>query len=155
MKKVRGVYEKVPGSGIWSVRYADSSGRIRREIAGHKSAAIKLYQKRKTEVLQGVKLPENFKAKPETFGELVQAALAYSKSHKSDYHHDESRMKLVLEGFRSRNAESITPQEIERWLADEADENNWCPATINRYKALFSLIFRIALENGKVKYNPA
>jgi hypothetical protein len=63
MKKVRGVYEKVPGSGVWWVRYADSTGRIRREKAGNKGAAIKLYQKRKTEVLQGVRLPENFKAK--------------------------------------------------------------------------------------------
>ena len=49
MSNPRGIYEKLPGSGIYWVRYADRSGRIRREKAGAKSAAIKLYQKRKTE----------------------------------------------------------------------------------------------------------
>jgi site-specific recombinase XerD len=89
------------------------------------------------------------------FDELAQAALVYSKSHKSDSRHDVSRMKRVLEGFSGCTASSITPQQIEQWLADEADNNSWSPATINRYKALFSLTFRIALENGKVKFNPA
>ena len=57
-KAVRGIFEKVPGSGIWWVRYADANGRIRREKIGNKGAATKLYQKRKTEILQGKKLPE-------------------------------------------------------------------------------------------------
>ena len=64
-------------------------------------------------------------------------------------------MKLVLDTFRNRPAEAINPQELERWLVDEADENDWAPATINRHKALFSLTFRIGVENGKIKYNPA
>jgi hypothetical protein len=50
-KKSRGVYEKEPGSGIWWVRYADANDKIRRERVGNKGAAIKFYQKRKTEVL--------------------------------------------------------------------------------------------------------
>ena len=154
-KSVRGTYEKEPGTDVWWIRYADSTGRIRREKVGNKGAAIKLYRKRKTEVLQGTKLPENFRAKAVTFGELAEVALDYSKTHKSDYRHDDSRMKSVLETFRNRAAETITPQEIERWLADEADDKNWTPATVNRYKALFSLTFRLAVENGKIKYNPA
>jgi site-specific recombinase XerD len=154
-KKTRGIFEKLPGSGEWWIRYADSTSRIRREKVGNKGAAIKLYAKRKTEVMQGVKLPENFRTKPVMFGELAEVALDYSKAHKSDSRHDESRMKPILETFRNRAAETITPQEIERWLVDEADENEWSPATVNRYKALFSLTFRIALENGKMKYNPA
>jgi site-specific recombinase XerD len=154
-KKCRGVYEKVPGSEVYWIRYADSNGRIRREKVGNKGAAIKLYAKRKTEVMQGVKLPENFRAKAVAFGELAEAALGYSKAHKSDYRHDDSRMKSVLETFRNRVAETITPQEIERWLSDEAGDKNWSPATVNRYKALFSLTFRIGVESGKVKHNPA
>jgi len=67
----------------------------------------------------------------------------------------DSRMKPILDTFRNRAAGTITPQEIGRWLADEADENEWSPATVNRYKPLFSLTFRIVLENGKIEYNPA
>ena len=89
-----------------------------------------------------------FKAKAVTFAELAKAALEYSKAHKSDHQRDDSRMKPVLETFRNRPADAITPQELERWLADEADENDWSPATVNRYKALFSLTFRIGVENG-------
>ena len=29
------------------------------------------------------------------------------------------------------------------------------PATFNRYKALFSLTFRVGVDNGKVTMNPA
>ncbi len=37
MKVQRGVYEKILGSNVWWVRYADAVGRIRREKAGVKS----------------------------------------------------------------------------------------------------------------------
>ena len=52
-KNPKGIFEKVQGSAIWWIRYADATGRIRREKIGTKSAAIKLYRKRKTEVLEG------------------------------------------------------------------------------------------------------
>ena len=60
-KKIRGIYEKVPGSEVWWIRYADATGRIHREKAGMKQAAITLYNKRKTEVLRGKKLPETIR----------------------------------------------------------------------------------------------
>ena len=65
--KQRGVFEKEPGSGVWWIRYADASGRIRREKVGAKSHALQLYRKRKTEVSQGVKLPENLRRRPVLF----------------------------------------------------------------------------------------
>jgi hypothetical protein len=43
----RGVFEKVNGSGVWWIRYRDTDGRLRREKAGTKAVAIKLYIKRK------------------------------------------------------------------------------------------------------------
>jgi hypothetical protein len=60
-KPERGIFEKVPCSGVWWIRYADATGRIRREKAGTWSAADKLYRKRKTEVLEGRKLPETLR----------------------------------------------------------------------------------------------
>jgi hypothetical protein len=65
----RGVYEKLPGSGVWWIRYADTMGRIRREKAGTKSSALTLYRKRKTETLQGKKLPENLRTPMVSFAE--------------------------------------------------------------------------------------
>lgn len=48
-------------------------------------------------------------------------------------------------------AEEIKPQEIDAWLT----ANTKTPATSNRYRALFSLVYREALRNGKVTSNPA
>jgi hypothetical protein len=82
MKNPKGVFEKVPGSGIWWIRYADANGKIHREKIGNKGAAIKLYAKRKTEVLQGKKLPEQFRAKLVTFSELADDAIEWARAHK-------------------------------------------------------------------------
>src|SRR5580658_5217297 len=98
-KKVRGIYEKVAGSDVWWIRYADASGRIRRERVGSKAAAIKLYQKRKTEVLQGKKLPEQFRAKSVTFNELADDAIEWAKGHKLTWRDDEIRLEPLREAF--------------------------------------------------------
>ena len=154
-RKVRGVYEKVPGSGVWWVRHADATGRIRRELAGAKSAAVALYQKRKTEALEGKKLPERLRARKVTFGEIAQDALGYSQRTKWSYRQDVYRMKKLLGWLGNKAADSITPQDIEGWLTTKAEEYGWKPATQNRFKSLLSLTFRLAVENGKITSNPA
>jgi site-specific recombinase XerD len=151
----RGVYEKVPGSGVWSIRYADAMGRIRREKAGTKSSALTLYQKRKTETLQRKKLPESLRTPTVSFAELAHDALVYSKVHKRTYEDDIHRMPWLLRAFRERSADSLTPQDCERHITRMAEERNWAPASVNRYRALISLVFRLGIENGKVKENPA
>ena len=46
--KVRGVFEKEPGSGIWLIRY-HVDGKPKREKVGRHSDAITLYPKRKSD----------------------------------------------------------------------------------------------------------
>jgi len=152
MKSPRGVYEKVLGSGVWWIRYADTTGRIRREKAGAKSLAVQLYQKRKTEVRQAVKLPENLRTKPVPFSELANDALDFSRNHKLSHRQDACRMAFVISQFGNRTADTITPQEIDRWLESHWD---WAKATKNRYLALLKLTYRLGNQNEKVKNNPA
>jgi integrase len=153
--KQRGIFEKEPGSGVWWIRYADATGRIRREKVGPKSAAVMLYRKRKTEILQGKKLPETLRRRTISFLELAQDALSYSRTHKRSHDDDRSRMERILSWFRGRSADSITADEIEGRLARAEEENAWTPATVNRYRALLSLIYRLGIRNGKVTANPA
>jgi site-specific recombinase XerD len=153
--KQRGIFEKFPGSGIWWIRYADAMGRIRREKAGTKSGALTLYRKRKTEVLQRKKLPENLRTPMVSFAELARDALAYSRAHKRSHDDDVIRMEKLLARFRDRVADSITPQELEHHLAQTVEEHDWAPATVNRYRALISLVYRLGIESGKVNHNPA
>jgi hypothetical protein len=151
MRKVRGVFEKAPGSGIWWIRYADANGKIRREKAGRKSDSLALYQLRKTGVLQGVKLPENLRKRSVLFSELAADVLEYSAANKISFHQDELNADKLLQAFGDRPAEGLTPQDIERFLAGREIK----PATENRYRALLSLMYRKGIENGKVKSNPA
>ncbi len=75
--KQRGIFEKHPGSGVWWICYFDQFGKKRREKAGTKSVAIKLYGKRKQQVLEGKKLPENLRKPSVKFNQLLDDALAY------------------------------------------------------------------------------
>ena len=150
MKKTRGVYEKMPGSDVYWIRYADASGRIRREKVGPKSAALKLYHKRKTEVLQGKKLPETLRNRAVLFTEIADDAVEYCHSNNQGYQFDEYRIGRLKEAFGSYSAE-VPIEDLRRWLG----EQEWEPGTYNRYKSTLSLTYRLAIENGKAITNPA
>jgi site-specific recombinase XerD len=151
----RGVFERVSRSGVRScwIRYFDAQGRLRREKAGTKGMAIDLYRKRKMQALEGKKLPERLRRATVTFASIAKEALAYSKVHKAgtSYRCDAGRMEVLLGWFREYPAESITAQDIERRF----QKKEWAPATTNRYRALLSLTYRLAIRNGSVKENPA
>lgn len=152
-KRQRGVYQRKPGE--WWVRYADATGRIRREKAGTWAAACDLYSKRKTQVLEGRKLPEKLRRSRVSFAELAKDALEHSKAHKvhEAYRIDRWHMETLLIWFRERVAEEITPQEIERKL-NELAEAGRKPATVNRYRTLVSLVYSLAVRNSKLSANP-
>jgi site-specific recombinase XerD len=151
----RGVYEKVPGSSDWWIRCVDASGRYRREKAGSKSAAIDLVRKRKTEALQGKKLPERLRRATVTFADISRDALGYSKAHKRTYGDDVARMERILGWFRDRSADSVTAQEIERQFEECIEREKWAASTVNHYRSLLSLTYRLAIRNGKALSNPA
>lgn len=162
-KKVRGIFERPPGSGIWWVRYTDASGRERREKAGTRGMALGLLAKRKTEVLAGKKLPETLRRKAVSVRELLDLAAAHVRAHystvrvaaKTGEPVADSRHPALEAEFGRRDAASLTPREIGRGLAKIAAERGWSPATINRHKAYLSLAYRLGCEEGLVGMNPA
>jgi len=62
-------------------------------------------------------------------------------------------METLLNWFREHVAEEITPQDIERKLSELASEGRK-PATVNRYRTLLSLVFSLAVRDGKLATNP-
>jgi integrase len=149
-KKVRGVFEKVIGSGQWWIQFWDAQGRRRREKAGTKRNAIALYHKRKTETLQGKKLPETLRRKQVRFSELAADATTYCKVNNRGQQFDLYRIGRLVKQFGSRPAE-IPIDDLRQWF----DEQDWKDATYNRYKTMLSLIYRLGMENGKIQSNPA
>jgi integrase len=151
----RGVFEKVPGSGAWWVRYFDAQGRLRREKAGTKGNAKDLYTKRKNEALSGKKMPEKLRSRAVSFDEIADDAITYVKAHYSRPADDVDRLKVLKGWFRGQTAETITAHQLETRLETARRESHWAPATVNHYHTAVSLAFRLAIAKDKVKENPA
>jgi integrase len=150
VKKIRGVFEKEPGSGIWWIQFFDADGRRRREKVGSRGNAIDLYRKRKTEVLTGKKLPEKLRSRVVRFSELAADAEAYCKTNNRGQQFDLYRIGRLRAEFGNRSA-VIPVKDFRDWF----DPQEWKPGTYNRYKTTLSLIYRLGAENKKVESNPA
>ncbi len=149
-EKVRGIFERPAGSGVWwVVYYAD--GVRHREKVGRQGDAIKLYQIRKADSLRGKKLPELQPSKVVRFGDLSAMAVEHAKTHLKTTHDYVAKDLVLREPFGERPADSVTPQEIDQFLSKHCKT----PATANRYRAYFSLCYRLGMENGKTTVNPA
>jgi integrase len=150
-KRSRGVYEKVPGSGIWWIRYSDGR-RIRREKVGRKSDAISLYMNRKGQVTKGEKIPRQ-KGHGLKVGDLCDAVLLwYKEQGRKSYRSFAQRIAVIDRELGGRVAEVLTVEAIDEWLTGHSE---WSPATKNRYKSVLSRAYQLALQRGKVPSNPA
>lgn len=148
---MKGLWEKIPGSGIWWIHYYDAEGKRRREKVGRKTDAIKLYHQRKADSQAGRKLERPLRQRERTFQELADNAIDYAKMHKANPADDEQKITVLVQQFGGRPASSLTQQELAAFL----ESRNTSPATFNRYRATLSMIFREAIRNGWTERNPA
>jgi integrase len=155
--KNQGLVERIPDSGIWWIRWTDHAGRRHLEKVGRRGDAVALLAKRRRETLLRRKAPEYLNGRTATFGDLAIDALTHSRETNGERSTAELQLKLRIIGerFNSVSADEITRSDIQKWLLEEGEERDWSPATRNRYHAAFSLVFRLAVENGKLTHNPA
>ena len=103
VRKERGVFEKVPGSDIWWIRFK-VDGVEHREKVGRRGDAIKLYGLRKGDVVRGVKMPANMKHKGIKFGVIAQEAIDWYINHeRRDVRNFKGRMKFYPRCFRRKD----------------------------------------------------
>ena len=154
-EKLRGIYEDPKGSNIWWIQYFDLQRKRRREKVGRREAAINLLAIRRSEKLEGRKLPPPRHAI--LFRTLCADAREHSRAENTSKSTHELELKIneLLPAFGDRIAEEITKQEIVRWLTDESEERGWKPSSRNRWQAAFSLIYRVGIDNEKTTRNPA
>ena len=79
-KKVRGVWERTPDSGVWWIRYR-VRGILKREKAGTKIDAINLLMKRKGELTAETAKNDALLQSPLRFNTLCDDILDFSKRH--------------------------------------------------------------------------
>jgi integrase len=169
----RGVYEgdgrgrRCPGSGLWWIDCYQHGVR-HNEQGGSYQDACALYHKRKAEGLRAAKLPELAKQEA-TLNELCNDALAYTRlRHARSERLHRQRIEILKGHFGSnRRASEISKTQIEEFFRSRAQVVKGLskgkgsgvivatrPATLNRWRSLLSLIFRLAVESGKLAANP-
>jgi len=149
----RGIFERKPGE-YW-IRYADQYGKIRREKIGSSLKLAKdAYQKRKTEIREGKFFPDRINKRSVLFREIAREFLEHSRKFKRSHSHDIARMETLLRLWRNLAVDELSPGKIERDLSDCAEQEEWKPATYNRYRTLASGVFSLAIRNSKVSVNP-
>ena len=115
-----------------SVAYFHSGAHI-----GRRGDSIALYQQRKSTTRAGAKLPDNLRNAGVKFKELADSILVFSAAHHKDTRTLKNRLSRLRADFDQRKADTVMPQEIDDWLTVITKT----PATSNRYRALFSLIY--------------
>jgi site-specific recombinase XerD len=153
-KRVRGVFERPKGSGIWWIRYADEAGQIHREKVGMKHAAINIYQLRKTQIRLGKFTPEEVKGKHQnaSFAEIIEDRRAVAKSLRS-FRDEDKHLSWWKERLKGRTAASILANDIEAAKRDLSE--TLTPASVNRKLAALKSAFSLAVRNKKADINPA
>jgi integrase len=164
-KKSRGVFEKVPGSGVWWIQFY-ANGKRKREKVGRKSDAVALYQQRKAHVARGVKLPANMRHKGERLSEVIDRALGWYKEHKPKaYRSAKTHLERVKGDLGERVAADLTPHDIDVWLSrltrepgngyKQTKPESLTQATKNRYKATLGRALQLAVKSGHLQRNAA
>ena len=148
-KKVRGVFERPLDSGIWWIQYFEN-GRRHRERVGAKSHAIKLYQKRKTQIFTGAKLPE-LQRRRVTFAELLDCGVAYAQDHNKTARQYVQKADMLRPTFGHRAVEDVKAEELVAWIR----ARGVTASSFNRYRSFLSLCYREAIRAGKVTVNVA
>lgn len=153
-KKERGLFEKVKGSGIWSIRYVDARGAYRRETVGRSwKAAADLLAKRRHEAMMGKKMPE-LRSKGILFAEIADDAIAYIRAKYSRPAVDVARLEVVKEWFRGLTAASLTSAEIGSRLHAARLANGWSASTYNHHLTVISLAYTLGGESKKISERP-
>lgn len=160
-KAVTGVYERVPGSDLWSARIR-VDGKLVRKSFGHgpkgRVDAIAWVEKARTikRTGEGV-LPKTAKrpvlttaeiavlGNPDaiTVSRLCDEFVRYVKVHPEEYRDQINPPKRVAEirkAFGERNAATLRSSEIEAWLDEIQEDRELANATVNKMRDIFDAV---------------
>lgn len=155
-KLPRGVYEKVPGSKDYWIRFADPTGKIRRQHVGKSLAAAKeIVEQRRTEVRLG-------KFNPDSVGKRRRQKMTIAEmfSHYRKLRHDVRNVGEDLRYgeywtglFGEYELDELTTADLEQWRKKRITEVE--PATCNRAITYLRAYYNLARRDAECLTNPA
>ena len=137
----------------WYIDYRVHGIRKREAIGPNKHLAEEVIAKRKVQILEGryFDIKKNFQI---PIDEIAEDFLKYSKNNKKSYGRDIILVDNLLDFFRNKRLNNITPILIEQYKGKRLNEDGMMPATVNREIACLKCIFNWAIKNGKADVNP-
>jgi integrase len=166
-KIVEGVYERVPGSGIWYGRYRDADGKLVKRSFGEDHRKAKSWVEARRVERRASSGKETGRVAVCNVGDLCDDLLAYIKAHPDKYRDQNSpptRIAALKAQFGDRKADSLRARDISDWLdhlktkavypGRNKVRRNLAPATRNRYKTTLSSAYQLGKYNGKCDTNP-
>jgi integrase len=162
---VEGVYQR-EGSDSWYARYWQNGKKVRKSFGRDRDAAIAYLEKARLLKRTGEGVVPTTAKRPVltfaemrantagvTLGELCDGLLKQIQDDPERYkdqHNPPQRIGLIKKAFGSRPADSIQTHEVADWLQSLGR----APATHDRYKAVFSAIYKYGKSRSKVTTNP-
>lgn len=152
----RGVYEKIPGSGDYWIRYADDKGKIRRQHVGKSLAAARdIAEQRRTEVRHGKFDPGSVgkqRRKKMTVGEMFAHYLPLRVEVRNKAE-DQRYCAYWTELFGDLELDELTKADLIDWRAERLESVK--PATCNRALTYLRAYYNLAIDDGHCSTNPA
>lgn len=161
----RGIFEQPKGSGVWYVCYFDEKGKRHREKAGPKGLALKLYQKRKTEIRERRFFPDDIRRREIPLADVIDDYLKRNEDKLRWFDHYERYGAFWKDVFKGKTLREILPGDVERAIAKRRAEGSLrrgkkqerkplAAASINRELAFLRRIFNVAIADEKLETNP-
>src|SRR5262245_33884506 len=152
-RRQRGSFERPKGSGVWWVCYFDEDGRKHREKVGPKGLALKLYQRRKTEVHERRFFPERIRRRDVLLKDFITDYLARAKPKLRSFVNHERYGRYWTDALGDRPLRQVLPADLDRYVARRRDER-MAVASINRELAFLKRVFNVAIADGRADVNP-
>src|SRR5882724_5222997 len=152
-----GLYEKMKGSGVWSISYCDRQGKRHRERIGRRADAEAAYTDRKREIREGRYLPPRTAGRGFlSFRKLAEAAMEQKKLRirPLTYQGDLAHLEVIYPILGAMEATAIQPAHVEATLSKLIGARALGGSAANRYRSLISTIFGYGLRMGLVRSNP-
>ena len=134
-----------PEKKVYGIDIHADGQRIRKGNLPNRATAERVLAKLRTVIAEGKYLDKK-KIKNPHFSVVVTEYKGWAQSRKRSYNTDESRLKVLMSEFGDKKLADLSPKVVEKFLAKLMEQEDLTPATCNRYRALLSRIFNLAID---------
>ena len=134
-----------PDKKMYGIDIHADGKRIRKGNLPNRATAERVLAKLRTDIAEGKYLDKK-KIKNPFFSVVVTEYKGWAQSRKKSYNTDESRLKVLMNEFGDKKLADLSPKVIEKFLAKLMEQEGRSSATCNRYRALLSRIFNLAID---------